>query len=92
MTLEDLKMLFATTQKHLVLSLDSRLDFIEYKDSKINKYKQIIGMIKETSLTQSKKVLVTVYNKNYPSLMLNDTKFQFENYTETLSIDFKFHI
>ena len=90
--LEELKMQFATTQKHLVLILVSRLDFIEYIDHKINKYKQIIGIMKKSSLTQSKKILVTVYNKNYPSLMLNDTKFQFENYTEAFSIDFKFKI
>ena len=88
--LKDAKNQFATTQKHLVLILDSRLDFSEYIDSKINNYKQIIGMMKESSLTQPKKVLLTIYNKNYPSLMLNDTKVQFENYPETFSIDFKF--
>ena len=90
--LKHLKTQFSTTQKHLLLILDSRLDFIEYIHNKIHKYKQIIGMIKETSLTQSKKVLVTIYNENYLSSMLNDTKVQFENCPETLSIDFKIKI
>ena len=34
-------------------------------------------MMKKSSLTQSKKILLKIYNKNYPSLMLNDAKVQF---------------
>ena len=70
----DTKVQFATNQEHLVLVLDFRLDFIEHIDNKINKCNKIIGMMKRRSLARSRKVLLTVYNKDYPSLMLNDTR------------------
>ena len=34
-------------------------------------------MMKRRSLTKSRKILLTIYNKNYPSLILNDTKVKF---------------
>ena len=75
--LNDAKVQFATSQKQLALFLDSRLDFIEQIDNKINKCNKIIGMMKRRSLALSRKILLKIYNKNYPSLMLNDTKVQF---------------
>ena len=75
--LQDIKMQFATSQKHLVLILDSRIDFIDHIDNKINMYKQIIGMMKKTSLTQSRNIFLTIYNKNYLSLIPKDPKMQF---------------
>ena len=75
--LNDTKAQFATSQKHLVLCLASRPDFIEHIDNKINKWSKTIGMIKRRSLAFSRKILLTTYNKNYPSLMLNETKVQF---------------
>ena len=84
------KVQFATSHKYLVLISDSRLDFIKHRENKINKFKQIKGMMKRRSLTPSTKFLLTIYNKKYPPLMLNDTKFHFKNYTETFSIDFRF--
>ena len=62
---QDMKMQFATSQKHLLLVLDSRIDFIDHIDNKVNMYKQIIGMMKKTSLTQSRNIFLTIYNKNY---------------------------
>ena len=70
--LNDAKVQFATSHKHLVLILDSRHDLIEHIDYKINKCKKIIGLMKRRSLAPSRKVLLTIYNKYYPSLMLND--------------------
>ena len=70
------KVQFPTNQKLLVHILDCRLDFEEYTDKKINKCKKIIGMRKRRSLTLSRKILLTTYNKKDPSLMLNDTKMQ----------------
>ena len=75
--LKDNKMQFATSQKYLLLILDCRIDFTEYMGNKINKYKKIFGMMKKTSLIQSRNILLKIYNKNYPSLMLKDTKMQF---------------
>ena len=34
-------------------------------------------MMKNSSLTQSKRILLTIYNKNYTSLMFNDAKVHF---------------
>ena len=56
--------LFATSQKHLVLVLDFRLDFIEHIDNKINKWDKIIGKMKRRPLALSRKFLLTRYNKN----------------------------
>ena len=75
--LNDTKMKFATKHKYLVLVLDSRLELIEHIENKINKWDKIIGMMKRRSLALSRKILLTIQNKNYPSLMLNDTKVQF---------------
>ena len=69
------KLLFATSQKHLVLMLDFRFDFIEHIDNKINKCDKIIGLMKRSSLALSIKILRKIH-KNYPSLMLSDAKVQ----------------
>ena len=45
------KVQFASSQKHSVLILASTIDFIEHIDNKINKYKQIRGIMKNSSLT-----------------------------------------
>ena len=74
--LNDTKVQLATSQKHLVLISNSRLDFIEHIDNKINKYKKIIGVMKRRSLVLTRKNLLKKYNKNSPSLMLKDSKMQ----------------
>ena len=56
----DARVQFATSQKHLLFVLDSRFDFIEHIDNKIHKYKEIIAMMKETSLTQSRNMFLTI--------------------------------
>ena len=76
MMLNHAKVEFATNEKHLVLILDSTLDFIEHIDNKINKCYKIIGMMKRSSLRLSKNILLKIH-KNYTSLMLKDTKVQF---------------
>ena len=57
----DTKVQLATNQKHLGLILDSRLDFNEHIDYKINKCNKIIGILKRLSLTLSRKSLLTIY-------------------------------
>ena len=91
--LNDARVQLATSQKHLVLVLDSELCFIEHVDTKINKCNKVICMMKRRSLALSIKILLKIYNKNYPSLMLNETKVQFATSQKylvlTFSIDFK---
>ena len=58
--INDAKVQFATTQKYLVLILDSRLELIEHIINKINKWKKIIGTMKRHSLAPSKKILLTI--------------------------------
>ena len=55
--LNDAKVQFATSQKHLLFILDSRLDFIEHIDNKFNKCNKIIGMMKRRSLALTRKNL-----------------------------------
>ena len=74
--LTDTKVQLATNQKHMVKILDSRLDFIEYIDNNINKCNKIVGMLNRLSLALSRKILLTVYSKDDPSLMLSDTRMQ----------------
>ena len=57
----DTKVQLATSQKHLGLILDSRLDFNEHVDYKINKSNKIVGIMKRLSLTRSRKSLLTIY-------------------------------
>ena len=57
----DIKVQLATSQKHLGLILDSRLDSNEYIDYKINKCNKIIGIMKRLLLTLSRKSLLTIY-------------------------------
>ena len=86
--LNDAKVQLATRQKHLVLILDSRLCFIEHVNNKINKCNKIICMMKRRSLALSIKILLTIYNKNYPSLMLNEAKVQFATSQKYLVLTF----
>ena len=39
------KVQLANNQQHLVLTLDSRVDFSEHIDNKINKWNKIIGLM-----------------------------------------------
>ena len=57
----DTKVQLATSQKHLGLILDSRLDSNEHIDYKINKCNKIIGIMKRLSLSLSRKSLLTIY-------------------------------
>ena len=75
--LNDSKVQFATNQKQLLFILDSRFDFNEHIDNKINKCKKIICMMKRRSLALSINVLLKIYNQSYPSLMLINAKVQF---------------
>ena len=51
----------AISQKHLGLVLDSKLDFNEHINNKINKCNKIIGIMKKLSLFLSRKTLLTIY-------------------------------
>ena len=57
----DTKVQLANSQKHLGLILDSKLDFNEHIDNKINKCNKIIGIMKRFSLIVSRKSLLTIY-------------------------------
>ena len=57
----DTKVQLANSQKHLGLILDSKLDFNEHIDIKINKCNKIIGIMKRLSLILSRKSLLTIY-------------------------------
>ena len=57
----DNKVQLANSQKHLGLILDSKLDFNEHIDNKINKCNKVIGIIKRLSLILSRKSLLTIY-------------------------------
>ena len=50
-----------TSQKHLRLILDSKIDFTEHIDNKINKCNKIIGIMKRLSSILSRKSLPTIY-------------------------------
>ena len=51
----------AKSQKHLGLVLDSKLDFNENVNNKINKCNKSIGIMKKLSLTLSKNSFLTIY-------------------------------
>ena len=57
----DTKVQLANSQKHLGLILDSKLEFNEHIDNKINKCNKIIGILKGLSLILSRKILLTIY-------------------------------
>ena len=48
--LNDAKVQFANSPKHLLSLLDSRFDIVEHIDKKINKCTKIIGVMKRRSL------------------------------------------
>ena len=56
----DNKVQLANSQKHLGLILDSKLDFNEHIDNKINKCNKVIGIMKRLSLILSRKSLLTI--------------------------------
>ena len=51
----------AYSKTHLGLVLDSKLEFNEHVNNKINNYNKSIGIIKKLSLTLSKHILLTIY-------------------------------
>ena len=55
------KIQLANSQRHLGLILDSKLDFNEHIDNKINKYNKIIGIRIWLSLIMSRKSFLTIY-------------------------------
>ena len=71
--LNDTELQFATNQKYLVLILDSRLELNEHIHNKIIMRDKVIGTMKIRLLALSRKISLTIYNKNNPLLMLNDT-------------------
>ena len=58
------KVQLANSQKHLGLILDSKLDFNEHIDNKINKRNKVIGIMKRFSFILSRKSLLTI-NKSF---------------------------
>ena len=50
-----------SSQKHLGLILDNKLDFNKHLDEKINKCNKIIGMMKKLSTSVSRQSLLTIY-------------------------------
>ena len=57
----DTKVQLATSQKHLGLILDSKLDFNEHIDNKINKCNKIIGIMKRLPLILPRKSFMPIY-------------------------------
>ena len=57
----DTKVQISNAQKHLGLILDSKLDFNEHIDNKINKCNNIKGIMKRVSLILLRKCLLTIY-------------------------------
>ena len=55
------KVQLATSQKHFRIDLDSKLDFNEHMDNKINKRSKIIVLMKRLSLILSRKCLLATY-------------------------------
>ena len=60
----------ANSQKHLGFVLDSKLDFNEHGNNKINKCNKSIGIMKKLSLTLSRNSLLTIY-KTFVRLILD---------------------
>ena len=56
----DAKVQLATSQKYLGLILDSKLDYKEHLNNKINKCNKIIAIMKRFSLIFSRKGLLTI--------------------------------
>ena len=50
-----------SSQKHLGLFLDNKVDFNKHFDEKINKCNKIIGMMKKLSPSVSRQTLLTIY-------------------------------
>ena len=50
-----------SSQKHLGLILDNKLDFNKHLDKKVNKCNKIIGMMKKLSTLVSSQSLLTIY-------------------------------
>ena len=61
LTFNNNKIQSAPAQKHLGLILDSKLDFNQHIDDKINKCNKIIGTMRRLSMTLSRKSLLTIY-------------------------------
>ena len=60
LTFNNNKIQSAPAQKHLGLILDSKLDFNQHIDDKINKCNKIIGTMRKLSMTLSRKSLLTI--------------------------------
>ena len=61
LTFNNNKIQSALTQKHLGLILDSKPDFNQHTDDKINKCNKTIGTMRRLSMTFSRKSLQTIY-------------------------------
>ena len=59
----------ANSQKHLGLVLDSKLDFNEHVNNKINICNKSIGIMKNLSLTLSRNSLLTIYKTFVMSIL-----------------------
>ena len=70
LTFNNNKIKYAPAQKHRGLILDSKLDFNQHVDDKINKCKKVIGFTKRLPMTLSRKSLLTIY-KSFVILLLD---------------------
>ena len=61
LTFNNNKIQFAPAPKNLGLILDSKLDFNQHIDDKINKCNKIIGIMRRLSMTVSRKSLLRIY-------------------------------
>ena len=61
LTFNNDKIQSVSAQEHLGLILDSKLDFKQHIDDKINKCNKIIGTMRRLSMTLSRKILLTIY-------------------------------
>ena len=61
LTFNNNKINSAPAQKHLVLILNSKFDFNQYINDKINNCNKIIGTMRRLSMTLSRKSLLTIY-------------------------------
>ena len=77
----------ANSQKYLGLVLESKLDFSEHVNNKINKCNKSIRIMKKLSLTLSRNSLLTIY-KTFVRSVLDYTNIIYDKpLTESLKIN-----
>ena len=64
-----------SSQKHLGLFLDNKLDFKKHLDEKINKCHKVIRMMKKLSKSVSRQSLLTIYKSFVKPTQIVETSF-----------------